>query len=176
MISFKLLNKTFKRFNSDEDKYEEYTLRDKLKGIIQNEELNEYIRMKAEIIILKDCKTTIDDIIISICKKYGKRLSKRTIINYCNAFNKNWLDFIYITNYNKKRKSILKSNQYIIDEFRKGFKENEVVEIKYTYMEATKYINDNYHLSLSLETVRNWLNKYLIYSEKSRSNKKKRKR
>ena len=127
---------------------------------LNDSKVSELTKKKMIVIKYKVDGKTINDII----SKTG--LSKRTIINYCNAFNStdSYHEFFYFKNYNKQhKKSLFASNADIINEF-----ENDVPK---SYKEAKERLKAKYNVDLSISTIRRGLNKQNIYTSKSRIDK-----
>lgn len=116
-------------------------------------------KIKAEIILLRNEGYSIKE----ICKKTG--LCKNTILNYIKGYINHPTNGMMFIHQNKYKKSELeKYKEKIIAEF----KNNPIM----SYREATERIKKIFNITKAENTVRIFLNKHNIYTNRGLDNKK----
>ena len=125
-----------------------------LEQLINYKNNNPKTKLKAKVILLKSLKKDI----ATIMKE--TKLSKRTIINYTNEYinSVNKRHFFFKNNY--KKSELSKHTSTILKEFR----ENPPI----TYKEATLRVEQLVDVKRSETQVRKFLNKYKIYTKRTR--------
>ena len=112
---------------------------------------SEKAKKKAKVILLRFDGKTIKEIMKET------HLCKRTVINYINGYKQNELWYIHQNYY---RKSVLKGNQNILDEFKN--------EPPSSYKEASERIKKLFNITISESATRRFLNKKNIYTKRSK--------
>lgn len=112
---------------------------------------SEKAKKKAKVILLRFDGKTIKEIMKET------HLCKRTVINYINGYKQNELWYIHQNYY---RKSSLKGNDDILNEFRKNQ--------PHSYREATERIKTKFNIKISESATRRFLNKHNIYTIRSK--------